>query len=119
MRQENQERIYRTFRDSVIQRFEYTFDTTWKYVSKFLQKEGRILQIKTPKAIFRECLKAKILSDDQVRLSIKMVDSRNLTTHGYDEELIEAIFSQIPLFINLLEYLLIQSAPTEKPLSES
>ena len=75
-------------------------------MSEYLQTEGRILSIKTPKAIFRECLKAKILSDNQVRQAIQMVDHRNLTTHGYDEELIEEISKKIPSYTALLEAIL-------------
>ena len=99
----NPERVYRTYRDSMIQRFEYTFDVTWKFLSDYLQAEGRSLPIKTPKAIFRECYKATLLSDSDVRLALQMVDHRNLTTHGYDEALIEEIAKQIPSYAALLE----------------
>lgn len=100
------EKVYKTYRDSLIQRFEYTFDSTWKYVGEYLQFEGRILEIKTPKAIFRESLKAKILSEAEVRHAIQMVDHRNLTTHGYDEKLIEEIVKNIPAYTKLLDDLL-------------
>lgn len=100
------ENIYKTFRDSLIQRFEYTFDLAWKYVSEFLESEGKKIDLKTPKNIFRECLAANLLSSDEVRLGIQMVDHRNLTTHGYDELLIESISKQIPEYYKLLEKLL-------------
>jgi nucleotidyltransferase substrate binding protein (TIGR01987 family) len=100
------ENIYKTFRDSLIQRFEYTFDVTWKYISEYLDFEGKKTEIKTPKNIFRECLKANLLSDEEVRLALQMVDHRNLTTHGYDEPLIESIVKQIPEYYQLLEKLL-------------
>lgn len=102
----NKEKIYKTYRDSLIQRFEYTFDLTWKFLSDYLEQEGRMLAVKTPKTIFRESLKANILSEDQVRLAVDMVDHRNLTTHGYDEQLIEEISKSIPDYCLLLEHIL-------------
>lgn len=96
------ENIYKIFRDSLIQRFEYTFDLAWKFLADYLESEGRKLELKTPKSIFRECLKSGILTEDEVRTAIKMVDHRNLTTHGYDEELIEAISEAIPSYYSLL-----------------
>jgi nucleotidyltransferase substrate binding protein (TIGR01987 family) len=100
------ENIYKTFRDSLIQRFEYTFDTTWKYLCAFLEAEGRILEIKTPKAVFREAFKAHYLDENGVREAIAMVDNRNLTTHGYNETLIEDISKHIESYYSLMEELL-------------
>ncbi len=105
----DENRVYRTYRDSLIQRFEYTFDTTWKYLSDFLQQQGRILPIKTPKAIFREALKATFLSEPDVRLALKMVDHRNVTTHGYNEALIEEISENIPQYTQLIKKILQKS----------
>lgn len=99
-------KTYRTYRDSMIQRFEYTFDTTWKYIGEYLESQGRIIEVKTPKAIFRECLKAKVITESETRLALAMVDHRNLTTHGYDEELVEKISKHIPDYIALLQNLL-------------
>jgi nucleotidyltransferase substrate binding protein (TIGR01987 family) len=98
--------IYRTFRDSLIQRFEYTFDLTWKYLNLYLESEGRKIEISTPKNTFRESLKMSLLSADEVRLALQMVDHRNLSTHGYDEMLIESISVQIPAYCKLIENIL-------------
>lgn len=97
------EKLYRVYRDSMIQRFEYTFDVTWKLLSEYLVSQGRTTEIKAPKAIFRESLKAGILSEEETRLAINMVEDRNLTTHGYDEALIEEISARIPSYAVLLE----------------
>lgn len=100
------QKIYKIYRDSLIQRFEYTFDTTWKYIGDYLQAQGRTFEIKTPKEIFRQSLVANLLSEAETRLALQMVDHRNLTTHGYDEELIEKISTYIPRYSELLEQLL-------------
>ncbi len=103
------ETIYKIYRDSMVKRFEYTFDTNWKYVGEYLEAEGRSIQPKTPKSIYRECLKAKIISDADVRLALDMVDHRNLTTHAYDEAVVEEICKYIPEYAHLFEKILKQT----------
>ncbi|MFA6990716.1 MAG: HI0074 family nucleotidyltransferase substrate-binding subunit [Candidatus Babeliales bacterium] len=98
--------IYKTFRDSLIHRFEYTFDLAWEYLNNYLKSEGINMAIETPKNTFRESLKATLLSEDEVRLALQMVDHRNLSTHGYDEMLIESISAQIPAYCKLIETIL-------------
>jgi nucleotidyltransferase substrate binding protein (TIGR01987 family) len=100
------EKVYKIYRDSLIQRFEYTFDATWKYVAEFLAADGRIIENPSPKAVFRECLKAKILSEKEVRLAITMVDHRNLTTHAYNEAVVEEIIEHMQQYITLVQHLL-------------
>jgi nucleotidyltransferase substrate binding protein (TIGR01987 family) len=102
----NPEKVYKIYRDSLIQRFEYTFDATWKYVAEFLEASGRIIENPSPKAVFRECLKAKILSEEEVRLAIAMVDHRNLTTHAYNEAVVEEIIEHMQRYITLIQHLL-------------
>ena len=106
----NPEIVYKIYRDSLIQRFEYTFDVTWKHLSAYLQTEGRRLPVTTPKAVFRESFKLRILSEDDVRLALQMVEQRNLTTHGYDEALIEKIRQNIPAYYELLKNILEQTS---------
>ena len=81
--------MFKELPDSLVQRFEYLFDLTWKYLGEYLAVHGWVLEIKTPKAVFCEAFKAKYLSEDAVRLALEMVDNRHLTTYGYDEQLIE------------------------------
>jgi nucleotidyltransferase substrate binding protein (TIGR01987 family) len=97
------EKIYKIYRDSLIQRFEYSFDQTWKLLCTYLESEGYKMNIQTPKSTFRECLKTNLLTEEEVRLAITMVDHRNLTTHDYDESLMEKITANIPRYYNLLE----------------
>ncbi|KKQ32378.1 MAG: Nucleotidyltransferase substrate binding protein, HI0074 family [candidate division TM6 bacterium GW2011_GWF2_37_49] len=98
--------IYRTFRDSLIQRFEYSFDQTWKYLNDYLESQGRKIEIQTPKSVFREGFKANILSEETTRQAIEMTDHRNLTTHGYNEKLVEEISQQVPKYYNLMNNIL-------------
>lgn len=51
-----------------------------------------------PKGVIRACLQVGLLTEDQSRLAMVMVDDRNLTVHTYNEELAQRIFA------NLKEY---------------
>lgn len=104
--QQDPEKIYRIYRDSLMVRFRYTFDATWKYLRDYLQALGIVIAVPSPKTTFRESLKARILSADEVRLALEMVDDRNLTTHGYDQALIEEISKKIPAYTQVLETVL-------------
>lgn len=96
------EETYRMMRDSMVQRFEYTFDLTWKYLGMSLDAAGIAIESRAPKAVFREALKAKYLSEEQARRAIEMVNDRNVTTHGYDEEVVESVCRNIPDYYILL-----------------
>lgn len=97
-------------RDSVIKRFEYTLDTTWKYLKEYL-RVNHGTDIGSPKPIFRECKKTGLINDAETELALEMVDARNLTSHTYKEEVAEIIIASADEYRDLLEKLLKLSAP--------
>ena len=101
-------------RDSVIKRFEFTLDTTWKYLKEYLEKVlGLTLVNKGPKPIFRECLKAGLLTEEETVLAIEMVDSRNLTSHIYKEEVSNFISSKVYGYFQLMKKIIEQTKPDQ------
>ena len=81
-------------RDAAIQRFEYTFEAIWKTAQLYLrEKEG--LEQGSPKGVVRACLQVGLLTEDESRLAMVMVDDRNLTVHTYNEELALRILSNL------------------------
>lgn len=81
-------------RDAAIQRFEYTFEALWKAAQLYLrEKEG--LEQGSPKGVVRACLQVGLLTEDESRLAMVMVDDRNLTVHTYNKELAQRIFSNL------------------------
>jgi nucleotidyltransferase substrate binding protein (TIGR01987 family) len=99
------DRLYTAYRDSLIFRFKYTFDLCWKYAAEYLESGGKKLDPKDPKTVFRECLKANVLSEAETRLALTMVDYRTVITHCYDEPLIEEVSQRIPAYFDLMEHL--------------
>lgn len=100
------------FHDSLVQRFEYTFDSTWKYLLLYLEKTASVnFEIKAPKNIFRTCHKIGLITEVQAELALKMVDHRNASTHQYDSAMIKEIVSAIPSYYKLLKGLLEKAKP--------
>jgi nucleotidyltransferase substrate binding protein (TIGR01987 family) len=92
-------------RDASIQRFEYSFESLWKLLKAYLdQQEGIVCN--SPKACFREALKAGLLSAADVGTCLVMTDDRNLTSHTYIEAVAEAIYSKLPAYRDVMERLL-------------
>lgn len=72
-------------RDSVIQRFEFTCELSWKTSKKALG-----LNSTAPKMIVREMAQQGIISSPEYWFSL--IDARNETSHTYNEEVAEKIY---------------------------
>ena len=69
-------------RDSVIQRFEFSFELAWKMLRLKLLEEG--IDASTPRSNIRESVSAGIL--DEGNLWSEMLQKRNETSHTYDDQ---------------------------------
>ena len=88
---------YTFFRDSAIQRFEFTVEIMWKSIKEYLfKKEG--IECVSPKSCLREYFEVFNIDEKKSKKFLRMVDDRNLSSHTYHEEVAEEIF------INLKEY---------------
>ncbi len=96
---------YEAYRESVIQRFEYSYDLLWKYLKLFLSTYHDI-KLNSPRSVFQECLKQDIISPDETVLLEKIVEDRNSTTHEYDEEIAEEISKSIMSYQSFFKELL-------------
>ena len=98
MRQRRNEFI----RDSAIQRFEFTYELAWKALKAGLQTKG--IQEYAPRDVFRSAFQAGLIDENPRWL--KMVDTRNETTHIYKEAMAESVYRKLkgylPLFRSLL-----------------
>jgi len=92
---------YYFFRDSAIQRFEFTVEIFWKTIKVFL-KEREGIDCRTPKACIRGFFSAGHINEEDAILLLEMIDDRNLTSHTYKEEIAEAIFSRLYRYIEKL-----------------
>ena len=108
---EYQKDLSNTFvRDSVIQRFEYTFELSHKILRRFLS-EVETSRAEISEMLFNElirlgCKRGLLLND--LETWDKYRKSRNLTSHDYDEFNADNVTVIIPVFIEDIEYELVK-----------
>lgn len=106
-RAERGSELYEFFRDSAIQRFEFTYELLWKCV-KFYLYEVHGVVCNSPRMCLREYLgmSGEVFSEEEGIGLLRLVDLRNLTAHTYDEELAEEIFRELEVTYSLMERVL-------------
>lgn len=72
------------YRDGLIQRFEFTVELAWKSLKEYLEDQGTILSVASPKAVLKDAYAAGVIMDEKVWDEI--IRSRNITSHVYDEK---------------------------------
>lgn len=89
-------------RDSVVKRFEYTFELCWKTVKIFLSEKYGV-DVFSPKECFRELRKNSSLSDDEIVHLLAMTDDCNEIIHTYQESFANELYEKIKdRYYNLL-----------------
>lgn len=91
----------RIVRDAAIRRFECSFEATWKAAQAVLHKRYG-LELASLKPATRASFENGLLSEEDARLGLAMVDHRNLTAHAYNETLADEIFAAILAYRKLL-----------------
>ena len=69
-------------RDSIIQRFEFVTELSWKLMKKYLD-ENLVLEVYSPRSVIKESYKQDLIENGELWLDI--LEDRNLTPHTYDE----------------------------------
>lgn len=98
------EERFEEYRDSLIQRFEYSLDLIWKVARSYLLEVEGFSEI-SPKPVFRACLSAKLLNEEETKKFLEMIDARNTTSHVYKEEFATILYKQIPAHYRLMRAL--------------
>ncbi len=88
--------------DSVIKRFEYCYDFFWKIIKLYLEESYNLIDVNSPKSVFRACVKHNFCSEKEGEELLDMIASRNLTTHTYDINEVERILPHIPKHFALM-----------------
>lgn len=78
--------------DAVIQRFEFTYELSWKLIKAYMSYSG-IADVKTPRQAFKEAFAAGLIDEGDVWL--EMLDDRNLTSHTYDQGTARRIYERV------------------------
>jgi nucleotidyltransferase substrate binding protein (TIGR01987 family) len=99
---ENQPK-FQYFRDSVVQRFEYTVEAGWKYLKVLLEENDGIDELLSPKKVIQEALKYGYI--ESIDSWYEMLTARNITSHDYGIRHSEHIYDSIDDYISSLTLL--------------
>ncbi|MCF6352435.1 MAG: nucleotidyltransferase substrate binding protein [Cyclobacteriaceae bacterium] len=88
-------------RDGAIQRFEYSFELSWKTLKTVLEYLG-IEDCKSPRKALQAGLIQGLINAKNQEVWLKMLDDRNETTHIYHEEVAVSIFSHLLDYYQLM-----------------
>ena len=78
-------------RDSVIQRFEFTHELAWKMLKLRLEEED--IFVKTPRETLQAALQAGLIEDGNSWSDLQKM--RNLTSHTYNEDLADDVYTYV------------------------
>lgn len=70
-------------RDGLIQRFEFTFELSWKAMKEYMIDQGVKNEMQFPKQILKSAYENHIINNEIVW--IDMLEARNSTSHIYDD----------------------------------
>jgi len=79
-------------KEGLIQRFEYTHELAWKVMKDFLMQKGNTTLFGS-KDSTREAFETGLIQNGEMWMD--MIDSRNKTSHTYNEETADDIFTKI------------------------
>ncbi len=77
--------------DATIQRFEFSFELSWKLMRAVLNYNG--IEAESPRVVVKEAFKLKIIQNGEDW--IDMLEDRNKTSHIYDEKEALRIYKKI------------------------
>ena len=81
------------YRDGLIQRFEFTVELAWKSLKEYLEDQGAVLGIASPRGVLKEAYAAGVITDADTWNRI--IEARNITSHVYDEKTAQTVAYQI------------------------
>ncbi|MEX2603982.1 MAG: nucleotidyltransferase substrate binding protein [Gracilimonas sp.] len=83
-------------RDASIQRFEYSFELSWKFMKRYLKEYAGIEEHQI-KEIFRQSAKVGLIENPEHWFDYHK--ARNLTTHTYNEDIAKETFDYAKQFL--------------------
>ena len=75
-------------KEGIIQRFEYTFELSWKTFKNYLEYTGVVIIEASPRRVIKQCASSGIFANAKINPEtyMDMMLERNLLSHTYDSE---------------------------------
>ena len=89
-------------RAGAIQAFEFCYELAWKMMKRVLESRGE--EVGSPKDTFRKAVLEKLIDDPELWFEFQKM--RNLTSHTYEQENVDAILEIFDVFSQELEKLI-------------
>jgi nucleotidyltransferase substrate binding protein (TIGR01987 family) len=83
--------LNRLEKEGLIQRFEYTFELSWKTMKDYLEARG--IDANYPRDVIKEAFASGLVGSGEVWM--EMLERRNLLSHTYDEKSFEMAFELV------------------------
>lgn len=102
--------VREAFRDSVIKRFELSYDLLWKYLREYIGVvQGTYAD--SPRKVFDLCFQYGVTQADEEFLLFGMIKSRNLTTHTYDVNLANEMAEKVSEYYQVMREIIMRTSP--------
>lgn len=88
-------------RDSCIQRFEYSYELSWKFMKYILEKHDTEIETRSPKQALKTAFKNWYI--DNLDLWFNISEYRNKTSHEYEENIADELYLHIPHFFEEMQ----------------
>lgn len=88
-----------------VQAFEMAYELAWKTLKKILMSKG--IEVYSPKETFRKSVAEGLISDFE-SWGEKYLETRNLTVHSYDADILAEVWKVLPEFLKDLDCLIIK-----------
>ena len=92
-------------KEGLIQRFEFTYELAWNVLKDYIEQDSPgVYQLYGSKTTLRVAFKIGMIEDEKIWLD--MVDSRQASSHTYDQETADGVFDKaigsfLPVFLKL------------------
>lgn len=77
----------------IIQAFEYSFETCWKYIQKAAESHSKL--VGSPKQAFKAAFELGWIKESEQSDWLQMQGDRNLTSHTYRKDIAEEVLGRI------------------------
>jgi nucleotidyltransferase substrate binding protein (TIGR01987 family) len=90
-------------RDSIVKRFEYTYEMSWKMMQRYLKRREDDIP-PTRRELFRDAARLGLIDDPRVWFTFH--ENRNKTAHAYNEAAAREVIAMARLLVPAVAYLI-------------
>jgi nucleotidyltransferase substrate binding protein (TIGR01987 family) len=102
--------VREAFRDSIIKRFELSYDLFWKCLREYIGISQGVYA-DSPRKVFDLCFQYGLSDAQETQLLFNMIKSRNLTTHTYNVDLANEMAEKVAEYYRVMHAIMLRTSP--------